>query len=153
MRQAAKEHQDYLKNCLETGVLGNGSAMTVEKRRLFETMIRGFRRDDYPETIPEGIAAMECTVFGHICPVVFAPETFTETAERRRAGRYIPFKTKIRVVRRDNYTCQHCGKDLQDNEVEFDHVIPVAKGGNSEEHNIRLTFFDCNRDKSDDVSI
>jgi 5-methylcytosine-specific restriction endonuclease McrA len=56
----------------------------------------------------------------------------------------------MRVVRRDNHTCQHCGKQLKDDEVEFDHIIPIVKGGSSEEHNIRLTCFDCNRDKSDD---
>ena len=96
---------------------------------------------------------MQCTVFGHVCPVVLAAERFTETTEERRTGRYIPFRTKMRVVRRDNYTCQHCGEHLKDNEVEFDHVIPFAKGGSSDEHNIRLTCHDCNSDKSDKVAI
>jgi hypothetical protein len=27
-----------------------------------------------------------------------------------------------------------CGQVLKDNEIEFDHIIPVAKGGSSEEH-------------------
>ena len=92
-------------------------------------------------------------MFGHICPVVYSAESWTETTEDRRTGRYIPFQTKIRVVRRDNYTCQHCHKHLQDNEVEFDHIIPLAKGGSSDEHNIRLTCHECNADKSDKVSI
>ena len=93
------------------------------------------------------------SIFGHICPVVYSAEAFTETAKLRRSGRYIPFKVKIRVVRRDNYTCQHCNKHLQDNEVEFDHVIPLAKGGSSDEHNIRLTCHGCNADKSDRVTV
>jgi len=109
--------------------------------------------EDYPEEIPEEIAEMQCTVFGHICPVVFVAEGYTETSEPRRRGRYIPFKVKMRVVRRDNYTCQVCGKHLLDNEVEFDHIIPISKGGSSEEHNIRLTCFKCNRDKSDRVEM
>ena len=92
-------------------------------------------------------------MFGHICPVVYSAESWTETTEDRRTGRYIPFQTKMRVVRRDNYTCQHCHKHLQDNEVEFDHIIPLAKGGSSDEHNIRLTCHECNADKSDKVSI
>jgi len=103
--------------------------------------------DDYPEEIPEEISFMACTVFGHICPVFFVSEDVTETAEPRRRGRYISFKVKMRVVRRDNYTCQVCGKHLLDNEVEFDHIIPISKGGSSEEQNIRLTCFECNRDK------
>ncbi len=75
----------------------------------------------------------------------------TETEEERRIGRgHLGFAKMMRIVRRDDYRCQHCQKKLQDNEVEFDHIIPVSKGGSSEEHNIRLTCFDCNRDKSDE---
>lgn len=109
--------------------------------------------DEYPKRIPEEISSMACTVFGHICPVFFVSEEYTETSELRRRGRYIPFRIKMRVVRRDNYTCQHCGKHLKDDEVEFDHIVPVSKGGSSEENNIRLTCFKCNRDKTDLVEI
>jgi len=109
--------------------------------------------NEFPEDIPKEIAEMSCTVFGHICPVVFVAEGFTETSEPRRSGRYLPFKIRMRVVRRDNYTCQVCGTHLLDNEVEFDHIIPASKGGSSEESNIRLTCFKCNRDKKDLVEI
>jgi hypothetical protein len=115
--------------------------------------VKDFNANDYPEVMPPVIDEMQCTIFGHICPVVFSAEGFTETAEQRRTGRYIPFRLKIRVVRRDNYTCQHCDKHLQDDEVEFDHIIPISKGGSSDEHNIRLTCHDCNADKSDRVDI
>src|SRR5262245_37976785 len=63
------------------------------------------------------------------------------------------FQLKMRVVRRDNHTCQHCGKHLADDEVEFDHKIPISKGGSSEEHNVRLTCYECNRDKKDNIEI
>jgi 5-methylcytosine-specific restriction endonuclease McrA len=53
------------------------------------------------------------------------------------------------VVRRDNNQCQNCGQVLKDNEIEFDHIIPVSKGGSSEEQNVRVSCFDCNRSKSD----
>ena len=152
-RESALEHQKYLKNCLDTGVLGNGSALTKKRREFFKMMISDFRANEHPESIPAEISAMECTIFGHICPVVFVGEAFTETSEERRSGRYISFKIKMRVVRRDNYTCQHCKKHLRDDEVEFDHIIPFSKGGSSEEHNIRLTCFKCNRDKSADVKV
>jgi hypothetical protein len=104
-------------------------------------------------TIPDIIRDSECKNFGHICPVIYAQESFTETSEERRRGRYIPFSVKIRVVHRDNYTCQKCGKHLKEDELEFDHIIPHSKGGSSEEHNIRLTCFKCNRSKSDHVEI
>ena len=109
--------------------------------------------EEYPEEIPEEIASMQCTVFGHMCPVSFVAEGFTETSEQRRSRRYIPFKTKMRVVRRDNYKCQICKKHLNDDEIEFDHKIPLSKGGSSEEHNIQLTCFKCNRDKKVKVDL
>lgn len=149
-REAAVYFYEEAKRRLEGDGLRD---ISDPQRKQFEEQIQKFVETDYPEEIPEEIREMECNVFGHICPVIFNAEMFTETSEMRRSGRYIPFKTKMRVVRRDNYTCQHCGKHLLDNEVEFDHVIPHAKGGSVEEHNIRLTCFKCNRDKSDDVTL
>jgi hypothetical protein len=152
-RASAEEHNKYLKACLETGEMQNGMPLDTNRRKTFKAEIAHFNPDHYPEEIPTEIQQMSCSVFGHICPVVFVNESFTETSSLRRSGRYIPFKTKVRVVRRDNYTCQHCGKHLLDNEVEFDHRIPISRGGSSDEHNLRLTCHDCNHDKSDHVEI
>ncbi len=138
-----------IEQLVKTGKVDDRKKLDKPRRKLFEESVKEFNSGDYPDWIPEFVSEHECSIFGHICPVIFVGESITETAEERRRGRYIPFKTKIRVVRRDNYTCQECSKHLQDNEVEFDHEIPISKGGSSEEHNIRLTCFDCNRDKSD----
>jgi hypothetical protein len=153
LRSAAESHNVYLRECLATGKLGNGRRLDPKRRKAFEQELAEYDPEQYPESIPPEISRMGCTVFGHICPVMFVSEGFTETSAQRRRGRYISFKVKIRVVRRDNYTCQHCGRHLQDNEVEFDHIIPLARGGSSDEHNIRLTCHDCNQDKSDRVDI
>jgi len=60
----------------------------------------------------------------------------------------------LKIINFDNPKFSaRAGKHLLDNEVEFDHIIPVSKGGSSEESNIRLTCFDCNRDKNDLVEI
>jgi HNH endonuclease len=140
---------EFMQNALKIGINGNIEDISEHQREMFEQEILTFDPTEYPKSIPEEITELQCNLFGHICPVVFSAEQITETAELRRAGRYIPFKVKIRVVRRDNYTCQQCGKHLLDNELEFDHIIPVAKGGSSEEHNLQLTCFACNRSKSD----
>ena len=150
-RYDAIAHNDYLKQCLHSGKLPDGERLDPARRREFQRDVKKFNPGEYPESIPAAISEMECTVFGHICPVVFSAEGFTETERARRVGRYISFRVKMRVVRRDNYTCQHCGVHLKDHQVEFDHIIPVAKGGSSEEHNIRLICHDCNADKSDKV--
>lgn len=40
--------------------------------------------------MPYDTAELECTVFGHICPVFYVAEGFTETKVGRRTGRRIP---------------------------------------------------------------
>jgi hypothetical protein len=136
-----------MEKAIRSGIDDNRKELDPAHKRFFENNLDEFNPADYPEVIPQLFKDLECNIFGHICPVVFVGESITETSERRRQGRYISFHTKMRVVRRDNYTCQECGKHLKDDEVEFDHIIPVSKGGSSEEHNIRLTCYNCNRDK------
>jgi hypothetical protein len=130
-----------------------GKRLTRKQRDAIVRDIAYWESRDLPEAFPQVVTDMACTNFGHICPVFWNAEYFTETTEIRRTGRYIPFRVKMRVARRDNYTCQHCGDHLKDGDIEFDHIIPVSKGGSAEEHNIRLTCFDCNRDKSNRVDL
>lgn len=136
---------------LKSGFEDNRKPLDEARRTIFESQIASV--EDLPDEIPEIFAEAACNIFGHVCPVFFVAESFTETKELRRRGRYISFTVKMRVVRRDNHTCQECRLHLRDDEVEFDHIIPVSKGGSSEEHNIRLTCYDCNRDKSARVDI
>lgn len=149
----AEVQRENLSKAIRTGEMDNRTPLEPVRRAWFEKQVREFSPADYPESIPSAFREGECNVFGHICPVFFAAEAMTETEEGRRIGRgRLGFSKMMRIVRRDDYRCQHCQKKLQDNEVEFDHIIPISKGGSSEEHNIRLTCFDCNRDKSDDYT-
>jgi HNH endonuclease len=97
--------------------------------------------------ISVSLSEIDFVGFGHICPVVFSAETFTQTTEERRSCRSVPARILMRVARRDNYICQICSTPLRDDEIEFDHIIPVARGGSSEEHNLRVTCYRCNRKK------
>jgi hypothetical protein len=146
-------HNQGLREAIASGRRFDGRKLTPKQLVFAKRQLASYEPSDHPESIPEVITQMSCTAFGHICPVVWSAEPFTETTQSRRSGRYIPFKIKMRVVRRDNYTCQHCGVHLLDNEVEFDHRIPLARGGSSDEHNLRLTCHACNHDKSDKVTI
>ena len=94
-----------------------------------------------------------CMVFGHICPVFFVNEPLTETAELRKITRTISRAMFLRIVRRDNQTCQICGKNLKEDEIEIDHIIPFSEGGVTEESNIRVLCKDCNRKKQSSVEI
>ena len=151
---AEMEHErERVRSALSTGIYDGTREMDSIRRAMFEEELAESAEDKYPTEIPEIFSDASCNIFGHICPVFFAAESITETQEKRRRGRYISFATKMRVVRRDNHTCQHCTKHLRDDEVEFDHIIPISKGGSSEEHNIRLTCFSCNREKSAKIQI
>ena len=94
---------------------------------------------------PEDVA---CRIFGHTCPVFFARSGATETAEGRVEGRHIPRQVMLQVVRRDNHVCQVCLKYVRDDEVEFDHIIPLSKGGPTTVQNLQLLCRKCNRKKS-----
>lgn len=153
LRADAIEHNDYLKRTLSQGHEADGTPLIPGRQACLLGMMAGFDPLDYPEQIPTEIADMSCSWFGHICPVVFTAEPFTETTKLRRTGRNISLSVLMRVARRDNYMCQICGISLKDDEIEFDHVIPVAKGGSSEEHNLRVTCFACNRKKSANLDI
>jgi HNH endonuclease len=140
-REDAIHHNEFLKKQLADG------AYDKQRTKMFTKEVREFDPGDYPIKHDPKDLEKSCSVFGHICPVFFVSEPFTETQEMRRIGRKIPRNVMLRVARRDNNQCQICGEVLLDNEIEFDHIIPVSKGGSSEEHNVRVTCFNCNRRK------
>jgi hypothetical protein len=96
---------------------------------------------------------LQCKQFGHICPVFFNAEMFTETKEKRKTNRsrYIAREIMLKVVRRDGQICQICKKNVLDKELHFDHIIPVSKGGPTSVENLRVLCEDCNRGKGDSI--
>ena len=59
---------------------------------------------------------------------------------------------KIRwiVLKRDNFTCQYCGRKAPDVILEVDHVIPKSKNGGNELTNLKTSCYECNHGKYDD---
>jgi 5-methylcytosine-specific restriction endonuclease McrA len=56
----------------------------------------------------------------------------------------IPESVRLFVWRRDNGQCVRCGSREH---LEFDHIIPVSKGGSSTERNVQLLCESYNRSK------
>lgn len=55
------------------------------------------------------------------------------------------------IKNRDNYTCCTCGNSTNAEPnllLEIDHIIPVSKGGLTEESNLQTLCWKCNRSKS-----
>lgn len=62
--------------------------------------------------------------------------------------RYIPQEVKREVWNRDKGKCTECGSE---DYLEYDHIIPVSKGGSNTVRNIQLLCSQCNRRKSANI--
>lgn len=82
--------------------------------------------------------ALEILVEPEFVPLATEPQG--ETVDR-----YIPPSVKIAVWRRDEGKCSLCKSREK---LEYDHIIPVSKGGSNTERNVQLLCEPCNRRKS-----
>ncbi len=52
--------------------------------------------------------------------------------------------TRKNIYRRDNNTCQYCGKRLPTQELNIDHVVPLSRGGKNTWENVVCSCISCN---------
>ena len=60
----------------------------------------------------------------------------------------IPENIRIEVWRRDGGRCAKCGSREK---LEYDHIVPISKGGSNTARNIELLCEKCNRSKSNNI--
>lgn len=65
----------------------------------------------------------------------------------KNQNRVVKF-SRNNIFTRDKYTCQYCGRRYRVEELTFDHVIPIAKGGRKTWTNIVTACIRCNNHKS-----
>jgi len=75
---------------------------------------------------------------------------FSKAEQEEKSGKRpaIPEDVRIAVWRRDEGKCTKCGS--REN-LEYDHIIPISKGGNNTVRNIELLCEACNRSKRDNI--
>ena len=63
-------------------------------------------------------------------------------------------KKRYEILKRDEFKCAFCGRTPAADGValEVDHIIPVSKGGLSEDSNLQTLCKDCNRGKGTDIT-
>lgn len=71
-----------------------------------------------------------------------------DSREQTRRRTPIPEEARIAVWRRDQGRCVRCGS--REN-LEYDHIIPVSKGGNNTVRNVELLCENCNRAKGRNI--
>lgn len=75
-------------------------------------------------------------------------EQYSQNGINENIRASIPESVKRKVWRRDEGKCVNCGSREK---LEFDHIIPVSKGGSNTERNIELLCEKCNRKKSNKI--
>lgn len=150
-----REHMDYIKACIEKEGMGPEHDIPLDdvRRQRFQEDVDNYDESQCVEKLSKFETEASCKEFGHLCPAFFVSEPFTETSSGRNHNRNISHATVIRVARRDNNTCQVCGKILLDREIEIDHIIPYSRGGTSDEHNLHVTCIECNRKKGKKITL
>ncbi|RLG10162.1 HNH endonuclease [Candidatus Pacearchaeota archaeon] len=86
--------------------------------------------------------------------VIKTPSTFFPRPSVIRLNYYVKLKKRLEVplnkkniLKRDNYTCQYCGK--KGGNMTIDHVIPKRKGGKDTWENLVCACPQCNALKGD----
>lgn len=74
--------------------------------------------------------------------------SLAEKVDKERHREAIPEEVRIAVWRRDSGKCVRC--ESREN-LEYDHIIPVSKGGSNTVRNIELLCEKCNRQKHDKI--
>lgn len=62
--------------------------------------------------------------------------------------RTLSVRTRFEIFKRDDFTCQYCGRRSPDVVLEVDHIIPVSDGGLDDPINLMTSCWDCNHGKA-----
>ena len=80
----------------------------------------------------------------------------TTTAQIKEQWALMTRKLRAYIKERDNYTCCICKNSVYNEPnllLEVDHIIPISKGGMTEENNLQTLCWKCNRAKADKIII
>lgn len=73
--------------------------------------------------------------------------TLKTPADRKKASPSITIQRKRAVKERDNFQCQLCQEQFEEENLEIDHIFPYGLGGSNEKMNLMSLCEPCNGDK------
>lgn len=68
-------------------------------------------------------------------------------AEKRLRGRAAQ-RRRHRIALRDQFTCQACERVTLHEDGEVDHIVPLSRGGNDDDSNLRWLCVPCHDSKT-----
>ena len=139
---------DLKEPCLETISLELFSMLQELEYKINKGKIRN------PKT--EKIRLQQYKTFIYGCDVLAKLLSQFEDVKLEKTKKRHPIsaKTRMRVLNRDNYTCQHCGATVADGvRLHIDHIKPLSKGGTNAEDNLQVLCSDCNLGKNDNENL
>jgi hypothetical protein len=128
------------------------SPLVYFKRRLFMSerpAVRDWEKEEVVLRSKKAIYDEEAELSGLRAAVanIEAAIEFQKSGPKRDP---IPEDVKLLVWARDGGRCVRCGSN---EELHFDHIIPVAKGGGNSAENVQILCQSCNLKKSDKIAI
>jgi len=97
-----------------------------------------------PIKLEQLIGATDAVDLSALADFVAFARTEQRTYQDHLAKRRIPDPVRAGVLLRDGARCRRCRTAVQ---LEVDHIIPVSKGGKTEESNLQTLCRRCNRRK------
>jgi 5-methylcytosine-specific restriction endonuclease McrA len=92
---------------------------------------------------PDGDRILRSQHFEYLQPSVVRLIEYVDMRGRRRRSS----SKRTRVLARDHYRCQYCGKRGGQFDLTVDHILPQSRGGGSSADNLVAACFVCNQRK------
>jgi hypothetical protein len=134
---------------------------TLEKegRRPYVTDLKAYGYPVSHETIQryfgswkKALLAAYDSVTSGISEEISNPPTAPQNSEKsviQKTRQTLSLRKRFFVLKRDQFTCQNCGRSGVGVRLEVDHFVPVAKGGSDSLDNLHTLCFECNQGKKD----
>ena len=132
----------------ESGVAEGRAQAAAEASRLAKEQLREAVAGELEDWRTEFLQ-IESRVRRHISERFNAINRRWEAAVEHRGNvrTSIPWSTRETVIARDGHKCRYCGKRVNKNNRQIDHVTPVSLGGTNDADNLVVACRNCNYDK------
>ena len=129
-----------VKRALKLLCLGHAQVVEAEGEAKYQT-------HDFGSWLESSAHAVAEEAIRSVSFVMRVPKVIVLAIYDRLPTKEVKF-TRHNVFLRDHHTCQYCGCQFVESELNLDHVIPRDKGGKTRWDNIVTSCFRCNTRKA-----